>query len=453
MNSTTIRKTVGSLVTAAVATVGLATTTTLATAPQAVATAPSGVSCEAASRLFQLRGGGTEIWVASVADADSSTPKIYSWRKAYTIPGAKGLSLTAHADGEKGIQLLLSDSSGALRSLNYLKSDGKVTSSQTLAKSGYRFTSMASDGRKVWATSGGKLQVMSSISTTKAPGARRTVSGISGLWPQAFYANGQGTYDFAWTSSDGTLRYVDVVVDSRGWRVKSTQQVATGWGSKAITSPGGGVVLRSSSTNLSRQVIDASSPRVVGTSTIAKSLRTTNTSPMTTVPDTCTKKAVVESSVGAQIASAAAAELGTREGTAANKYLNWMAGWGSARTSSTPWCAAFTSWVLNKRLGKSAFQSAAVATWVDAAKNKRHGLTIVTTPKPGDFIAFDWGGGSDFGGDGHIGIVRSVNADGTVQTVEGNTSNPAGGGDGVYSKRRPAKRTGSTNVVLMRFNG
>lgn len=52
-------------------------------------------------------------------------------------------------------------------------------------------------------------------------------------------------------------------------------------------------------------------------------------------------------------------------------------------------------------------------------------------PQPGDLVLFDWDGD---GTADHVGIVKSVNADGTLTTIEGNTSGP--GGQGVHEKTR-----------------
>lgn len=67
---------------------------------------------------------------------------------------------------------------------------------------------------------------------------------------------------------------------------------------------------------------------------------------------------------------------------------------------------------------------------------------IVATPRPGDVVFFD------FPGDGvdrisHVGLVEAVHADGTVTTIEGNTTPGTAGsqrdGGGVWRRRR---RTG-----------
>jgi surface antigen len=55
-------------------------------------------------------------------------------------------------------------------------------------------------------------------------------------------------------------------------------------------------------------------------------------------------------------------------------------------------------------------------------------------PQPGDLVFFDWDG--DKSAD-HVGIVKSVNGDGSITTIEGNTANPQNRAqEGVFEKNR-----------------
>ena len=82
-----------------------------------------------------------------------------------------------------------------------------------------------------------------------------------------------------------------------------------------------------------------------------------------------------------------------------------------------PWCAYFASWVANQAgvpLGEAgqgfgAVQS--VAEW--AQRTGRWTPAGAGTPQPGDLVV--WGAR-------HIGIVESVGADGSISTIEGNSS-------------------------------
>ena len=54
-------------------------------------------------------------------------------------------------------------------------------------------------------------------------------------------------------------------------------------------------------------------------------------------------------------------------------------------------------------------------------------------PQPGDLILFDWD--HDNVAD-HVGLVKSVNGNGTITTIEGNTGGGPYGSEGVWEKTR-----------------
>ena len=82
-----------------------------------------------------------------------------------------------------------------------------------------------------------------------------------------------------------------------------------------------------------------------------------------------------------------------------------------------PWCAQFVSWCARQAgtpLGEAGqgFQSVeAVAAW---AQRTGRWQPSGSTPQPGDLIV--WGGE-------HVGLVESVDPDGSIHTIEGNSSN------------------------------
>jgi hypothetical protein len=82
--------------------------------------------------------------------------------------------------------------------------------------------------------------------------------------------------------------------------------------------------------------------------------------------------------------------------------------------------------------GASTEKSASVNSWVSAAASRSHGLAPESAPRAGDLVAFKWDSDSTWD---HIAIVTSV-GNGYFWTIEGNTSNPSGGADGVFAKRR-----------------
>jgi peptidoglycan hydrolase-like protein with peptidoglycan-binding domain len=140
----------------------------------------------------------------------------------------------------------------------------------------------------------------------------------------------------------------------------------------------------------------------------------------------------------ANIVNVAARELGTAEGSArANSYSASVGI--SLSTSDYAWCATFVSWVMDQT-GSTSYRSSYVSGWVNQARKGGSHLHIVSTPAPGDIVAYDWNGGNNFtGGQEHIGIFRSGSKS-SFTAVEGNTGNPNGGRDGVYSKNRGTGR-------------
>lgn len=84
-----------------------------------------------------------------------------------------------------------------------------------------------------------------------------------------------------------------------------------------------------------------------------------------------------------------------------------------------PWCGSFVMWCAAKvglKIPNCVYTPAGVAgfqgkgQWFNAATSK---------PKPGDIAFFDFPGGEKVD---HVGIVVKDNGDGTVTTIEGNTS-------------------------------
>ena len=102
-------------------------------------------------------------------------------------------------------------------------------------------------------------------------------------------------------------------------------------------------------------------------------------------------------------------------------FSQWYigAGWGqNGWGADTPWCACFLSWAAAQTAddpprfadvdeGMAAFRSD--SRWAEAGGEY--------TPIPGDYIFFDWGGGSD---PAHVGAVLYVE-NGWVYTIEGNS--------------------------------
>ena len=130
----------------------------------------------------------------------------------------------------------------------------------------------------------------------------------------------------------------------------------------------------------------------------------------------------------ADVLAVAAAEIDqgvTPHGSNKTKYGAWF-GQGSGRAGyldGQAWCAMFVSWVLAKAgLPLTGAQVPDGFAWCPSGvawfkRNSR--WRSVNQLEPGDVVFFDFTGR---GYAVHVGIVERVNSDGTVSTIEGNTS-------------------------------
>jgi len=142
------------------------------------------------------------------------------------------------------------------------------------------------------------------------------------------------------------------------------------------------------------------------------------------------------SSSSSSVVQAAEAEVGQAEQPPGSNDSPRIAEYRSAVAGAGvgPWCAQFVSWCAKQAgtpLGEAGqgFQSvAAVAAW---AQRTGRWQPAGSAPQPGDLIV--WGGR-------HVGLVESVDPDGSIHTIEGNSSNavskrtygPDGGGASGY---------------------
>ena len=130
----------------------------------------------------------------------------------------------------------------------------------------------------------------------------------------------------------------------------------------------------------------------------------------------------------------AAGELGTTERPANSnnvKYNTWFYGREVRDTADTkyPWCMAFVQWCFNQAGRKLPYHTASCSALLNWYRKNRPEC-IVTAPRPGDIIIYNFG---------HTGIVESV-AGSTITAIEGNTSageagSQSNGGGGFRRKR------------------
>jgi hypothetical protein len=123
---------------------------------------------------------------------------------------------------------------------------------------------------------------------------------------------------------------------------------------------------------------------------------------------------------GASIVAAAAAEVGQAEQPPGSNDSARIAQYRSATAGAPgpgPWCAYFASWACRQagapvgNNGEGFGSVDALYAWAQSA-GRAEPVGNGYTPRPGDLIVWDE----------HIGIVESVLPNGSIQTIEGNSS-------------------------------
>jgi CHAP domain-containing protein len=158
----------------------------------------------------------------------------------------------------------------------------------------------------------------------------------------------------------------------------------------------------------------------------ASALQTAGTRPVTMTPS------AGGTSAGQAIVKIAEGEVGVSEQPPGSNDSPRIAQYRQATAGSGvgPWCAYFASWAARQAgvpLGDHGQGFGAVSSVWSWAQQTHRAMPAGTKPAPGDLIV--WGGE-------HIGIVESVDPNGSIHTIEGNSSDrvskrtygPDGGG-------------------------
>ena len=113
------------------------------------------------------------------------------------------------------------------------------------------------------------------------------------------------------------------------------------------------------------------------------------------------------------------------------KYNKWYYG-SDVSGSCYDWCVVFLQWLFYKLNASDMLlvKTANVGTIAVEFKNK--GKLVTKNYKAGDLVIFSWSGNKSTWISGvktldHIGIIESVNSDGTYTTIEGNTGSTKNG--------------------------
>jgi cell wall-associated NlpC family hydrolase len=148
--------------------------------------------------------------------------------------------------------------------------------------------------------------------------------------------------------------------------------------------------------------------------------------PPTTVPTTTAAPVEAsstpgsDSGAGARALAIAEGEVGQTEQPPGSNDSPRLAVYRSATAGAAagqPWCAYFVSWAAAQAgapIGEDGSGLGSVAQIRDWAQRTGRLMPASSTPAPGDLILF---------GNEHVGIVESVNPDGSLTTVEGNYGN------------------------------
>ena len=128
-----------------------------------------------------------------------------------------------------------------------------------------------------------------------------------------------------------------------------------------------------------------------------------------------------DGTAGQRALAAAEGEVGVTEQPPGSNDAPRIADYRTATAGSGvgPWCAYFVSWAAAQagaplgEAGQGFGSVSAVASWAQRT-GRWNPAGSGQPPQAGDLIV--WGGQ-------HIGIVESVDADGTIHTIEGNSSN------------------------------
>lgn len=141
-----------------------------------------------------------------------------------------------------------------------------------------------------------------------------------------------------------------------------------------------------------------------------------------------------------KILSIARAEVGVKATDVKRcKYNTWYYG-SEVSGSGYDWCEVFVQWVFAKAGASSLLYTKTANCGYAAKAFQDKGRLVTSGYKKGDVVFFHWNSERSTLVPGtyvshHVGIIESVNSDGTLTTIEGNTGSSANGA--VLRQKRP----------------
>lgn len=121
-----------------------------------------------------------------------------------------------------------------------------------------------------------------------------------------------------------------------------------------------------------------------------------------------------------------------------NKFTVWFSAKYGQAYKTAPWCGIFVDYVIEndckdqtllKGLGAQVAAVGYIYSWA-----QRNGY-IKYSGKKGDLVIFDWTCGNGIANSDHVGFFVKDNGNGTVTTIEGNTSNTSDGNGNCVQQR------------------
>ena len=133
----------------------------------------------------------------------------------------------------------------------------------------------------------------------------------------------------------------------------------------------------------------------------------------------------------------AAWQIGVVETPAGSNRVKYGEAFGM---NGQPWCMMFVWWVF-REAGFNLYKTGSCTTL--ASRYRAAGQWVTSGYKPGDIVMFDFSGKKKK--TEHVGILESIDADGNLITIEGNTGtgNDANGGAVMRRVRSPKYVTGA----------
>jgi CHAP domain len=147
----------------------------------------------------------------------------------------------------------------------------------------------------------------------------------------------------------------------------------------------------------------------------------------------------------------AASHVGYKEKPAGSNNTKFGAWYG---VNYQPWCAIFVTYCYEiEANGSPSFERGSQYAYcpyiLQDARNNRNGLTVTTSPMPGDIVLFDWGRDGTYD---HTGFFDkwTDNEKGLFDTIEGNTGDGNDSNGGAVMRRTRNVRNQATVFVRVR---